>query len=357
MIKKIAVIPGDGIGPEIVAEAVKVLDTVAEKFRAEFEYEYVKVGGSAIDACGVPMPEGALDILKNSDSVLLGAVGGPKWDNLKSELRPEQALLAIRKGLGLFANVRPSKPFSALMDACPLRPDIADKGIDLVIVRELTGGLYFGKRGTSTGVDGRKQAFDTMEYSEEEIERIGRVAFAMAKRRRKKVASVDKANVLDTSRLWREVMHRLRDENPDIEYNEMYVDNCSMQLIRDPSQFDVIVTENMFGDILSDEASMLTGSIGMIPSMSCGYGSRALYEPIHGTAPDIAGQNIANPIATILSAAMMLKYSFDMNEGCETVEQAVKKVLNDGFATKDIMRTGRTFLTCTEMGEIIRKNI
>lgn len=356
MIKKIAVIPGDGIGPEIVTEAVKVLDTVAEKFKVEFKYDYVKVGGSAIDEYGTPMPEGVLSILKNSDSVLLGAIGGPKWDHIKSELRPERALLAIRKELGLFANVRPAKPFSALMDACPLRPDIAGKGIDLVIVRELTGGIYFGKRGTSTGAGG-KQAYDTMAYSEQEIERIGRLAFDMAKKRRKKLTSVDKANVLDTSKLWREVMHGLRDENPDIAYSEMYVDNCSMQLIRDPSQFDVIVTENMFGDILSDEASMLTGSIGMIPSMSCGYGSRALYEPIHGTAPDIAGQNIANPIATILSAAMLLKYSFNMDEASEAVEQAVEKVLNYGFATKDIMQCGRTCLTCTEMGEIIRKNI
>lgn len=357
MNKKIAVIKGDGIGPEIVGEAIKVLNKVADKLGHKFEYTDVLMGGCAIDATGVPLPQETIDICLASDSVLLGAVGGAKWDTLPGHLRPEAGLLKIRGSLGLFANIRPAKLFEPLADACPLKKEITQNGLDLVIVRELIGGAYFGKRWTETDDKGVKTATDSMTYSDFEVERIVRVAFEMARKRRKKLHSVDKANVLDSSRLWREVTHRVKEEYPDVEYNDILVDNCAMQLVRNPAQFDVLVTENLFGDILSDEASMITGSLGMIPSASLGEGSIGLYEPIHGSAPDIAGQNKANPIATILSAAMMLRYSFDMPDGADMIENAVNKALSDGYRTGDIMSDGMKRLSCTEMGDIICKNI
>lgn len=356
MNKKIAVIKGDGIGPEIVAEAEKVLNKVGEKFNHTFEYTDVLMGGCAIDATGVPLPQETVDICLKSDSVLLGAVGGPKWDTLPGHLRPEAGLLGIRGALKLFANIRPAKLLAPLADACPLKKEITDKGLDLVIVRELIGGAYFGKRETKTE-NGIKTATDSMTYSDFEVERICRVAFEMAKKRRGKLHSVDKANVLDSSRLWREVAHKVRDEYPEVEYADILVDNCAMQLVRNPGQFDVLVTENLFGDILSDEASMITGSLGMIPSASLGETSLGLYEPIHGSAPDIAGQNKANPIATILSAAMMLRYSFNMAKEADAVENAVNSVLEEGYRTADIMSEGMKMVSCSEMGTLISEKI
>lgn len=356
MIKKIAVLPGDGIGPEIVAEAIKVLDRIAEKFGHSFEYTYVDIGGCSIDKYGVPITEDGMNKCKESDSVLLGAVGGPKWDSCPSETRPEKALLAVRKELGLFANLRPTKLFAQLSDASPLKKEIVGNGIDLLIVRELTGGVYFGSRRTEE-VDGELVATDIMPYSEHEIERIGRVAFETAMKRNRKLHSVDKANVLDTSRLWRKIMHKLAEEYPEVEYNDILVDNTAMQLIKHPTQFDVIVTENMFGDILSDEASMLTGSIGMMPSASLSSGTLGMYEPIHGSAPDIAGLNIANPLGTILSAAMMLKYSFGMAEEAEAIENAVNKVLDDGYRTGDIMQEGCKKTSCSDMGTLVAERL
>lgn len=353
MDKKIAVIPGDGIGPEITAEAVKVLRAVASLFGHRFKFDSLPAGGCAIDLTGSPLPPATLEACGSADSVLLGAVGGPKWEGLPGHLRPERALLDIRRALGLYANIRPSTLFPPLKGACPLRADIADKGIDLVIVRELTGGLYFGSRGTSADEKGEKQAFDTLVYAEHEIERVARIAFSLAMKRRKKLVSVDKANVLDTSRLWREVLHRVKAGFPEVEYSDMLVDSCAMQLIRNPCRFDVIVTENMFGDILSDEASMLTGSIGLIPSMSLGEGTRGLYEPIHGSAPDIAGQNRANPVAAILSCAMMLRFSFGLENEARSVERAVEKTLCGGFATEDIAENGGKAVSCSEMGDMI----
>lgn len=352
---KLAVVKGDGIGPEIVTEAEKVLDKIGEKYGHTFEYTDVLAGGCAIDATGKPLPEETIETAKNADSVLLGAVGGPKWDTLPGELRPEKALLGLRSELGLFANIRPAKMHAALADACPLKPEISQGGLDLVIVRELTGGLYFGERGRR-GSSENEEAYDELKYSVSEIERIGRVAFNLAmKRDRKKVTSVDKANVIETSRLWRETMHRLVKEYPEVEYEDMLVDNCAMQLVRNPGQFDVIVTENMFGDILSDEASMTTGSIGMLPSSSLGEGTRGMYEPIHGSAPDIAGQNKANPIATILSVAMMLRDSFGLMDEAKAVEDAVTAVLNDGYRTADIMDEGGKLLGTKEMGDMVVK--
>lgn len=350
MEKKIAVIAGDGIGPEIVAQAVKVLDKVAEKYGHQFTYEPVDMGGIAIDRWGEPLPQAMLDKCLASDSVLLGAVGGPKWDTMPGHLRPEKGLLALRAGMGLYSNLRPAKLWQQLSAASPLK-DVS-KGIDFIVVRELIGGVYFGKHTTET-VDGQQVASDTMSYSEMEIERIGKIAFETARKRRKKVTSVDKANVLDTSRLWRAVMHRLAEQYPDVEYSDMLVDNAAMQLVKAPEQFDVIVTENMFGDILSDEASMLTGSIGMIPSSSMGEGTRGLFEPIHGSAPDIAGKDIANPVGTILSAAMMLKYSFGMEEESAAIEQAVHTVLDKGLRTGDTMAEGCTQVSCSQMGDAI----
>lgn len=347
----LAVVKGDGIGPEIVTEAEKVLDKIGEMFGHTFNYTDILAGGCAIDATGVPLPEESVRIAKESDSVLLGAVGGPKWDTLPGDKRPEKALLGLRSELGLFANIRPAKMYKALADACPLKPEISENGLDLVIVRELTGGLYFGERGRR---DNGEVAYDELKYSRAEIERIGRVGFELAKKRkRKKVTSVDKANVIETSRLWREVMHELSKEYPEVEFEDMLVDNCAMQLVRNPGQFDVIITENMFGDILSDEASMTTGSIGMLPSSSLGSTKLGMYEPIHGSAPDIAGKNVANPIATILSCAMMLRDSFDLLDEAECIENAVAEVLNSGYRTADIMSDGGKLLGTREMGDKI----
>lgn len=352
MKKHIAVLKGDGIGPEIVDQALLVLDAVAKKYGHEFTYTPVDIGGCSIDKHGVPITEEGMAICKGSDSVLLGAVGGPKWDNVDPSIRPEKALLAVRKELGLFANLRPTKLFPQLAEASPLKESIVGNGIDLLIVRELTGGVYFGKRRTEV-VNGEKVATDEMPYSEHEIERIGRVAFETARKRNKRVASVDKANVLDSSRLWRATMHRISEEYPDVAYSDILVDNTAMQLIKNPGQFDVIVTENMFGDILSDEASMLTGSIGMMPSASLSSGTLGMYEPIHGSAPDIAGMDLANPIGTVMSVAMMLRYSFDMIEEADAIEAAVNRVLDDGYRTADIWREGFVKVGCKEMGAAI----
>ena len=356
MEKKIAVIRGDGIGPEIVAEAIGVLDAVAAKFGHTFIYEEAPMGGNAIDAFGVSLPDASLTTCLNADSVLLGAVGGPKWDDQPPANRPEKGLLKLRAGMQLYTNIRPATMFQELSAACPLHADIAAKGIDFVVVRELIGGVYFGEHSTAE-VDGEQKATDIMAYSEHEIRRVAHVAFQMARKRRRKVTSVDKANVLDTSRLWRKVVTEVAKEYPDVELNHMYVDNAAMQMVRDPSQFDVVVTENLFGDILSDEASQITGSIGMIPSSSMGEGSRGLYEPIHGSAPDIAGQNKANPIGTILAAAMMLRYSFNMDAEADTVERAVAEVLRKGYRCGDIMQDGGILVGCREMGTAIQECI
>lgn len=357
MEKNIAVIKGDGIGPEIVGETIKVLDRVAGKYGHTFNYTYVLMGGIAIDETGVPLPKETVEKCIASDSVLLGAVGGPKWDKGEGGMRPEAGLLGIREALKLFANIRPAKLLKPLVSACPLKSDITDKGLDLVIVRELIGGAYFGERRTFIDENGHKTASDSMTYRDYEIDRICRVAFEMAKKRRGKVTSVDKANVLDSSRLWREISHKVAAEYPEIEFSDMLVDNTAMQLVRDPSQFDVIVTENLFGDILSDEASMITGSLGMIPSASLGEGALGLYEPIHGSAPDIAGQNKANPIAAVLSAAMMLRYSFDMSGEADAIEKAVDKALEEGLRTGDIMSEGKRLVSCSEMGDRIAELI
>lgn len=356
MNKKITVLPGDGIGPEIVAEAIKVLGKISEKFGHTFDYTYVDIGGCSIDKFGVPITDEGMALCKSADSVLLGAVGGPKWDSCPPAIRPEKALLAVRKELGLFANLRPTKLFKQLADSSPLKQEIVGNGIDLLIVRELTGGVYFGQRETKE-VNGELVALDYMPYSEHEIERIGRVAFETAMKRNKRLASVDKANVLDTSRLWRKTMTRLSAEYPEVTYTDILVDNTAMQLIKNPTQFDVLVTENMFGDILSDEASMLTGSIGMMPSASLSSGTLGMYEPIHGSAPDIAGMNIANPLGTILSAAMMLRYSFDMASEADAIEAAVNKVLDDGYRTGDIMQDGMKKVSCSEMGDLVAERV
>ena len=356
MNKNITLLKGDGIGPEIVDQAVKVLDAVAKKYGHVFNYTEVDIGGCSIDKFGVPITDEGMEKCKSADAVLLGAVGGPKWDGVDPSIRPEKALLAVRRELGLFANLRPTRLFAQLEDSSPLKQSIVGNGIDLMIVRELTGGIYFGKRYTEV-VDGEKVATDYMTYSEHEIERIGRVAFESALKRNKKLASVDKANVLDSSRLWRAVMHRLAQEYPAVEYSDILVDNTAMQLIKNPTQFDVIVTENMFGDILSDEASMLTGSIGMMPSASLSSGTLGMYEPIHGSAPDIAGMDIANPIGTVMSAAMMLRYSFDMMEEADAIEAAVNKALDEGYRTADIYKDGFNRVTCSEMGTILAANI
>lgn len=352
----ITVIPGDGIGPEIIREAKKVLDTVGKKYGHAFSYTEVLMGGVSIDAHGVPLTEEALQTAKESDSVLLGAVGGvvgkDKWYELPPNLRPEAGLLAIRKGLQLFANLRPAYLYEELKSACPLKESIADAGFDMIIVRELTGGLYFGERKTEV-VQGVETAIDTLKYDENEIRRIAIKAFEIARKRKKQVISVDKANVLDSSRLWHKIVEEVAKDYPDVTLTHMLVDNCAMQLVKDPKQFDVVVTENMFGDILSDEASMITGSIGMLPSASLAEGKFGLYEPSHGAAPDIAGQNLANPIATILSAAMMLRYSFDLDEEADAIEQAIKQVLKEGYRTGDIMADGQKQVSCSQMGDII----
>ncbi len=355
MKKNIAVIRGDGIGPEIVNEAIKVLDAVAKKYGHTFEYTDADMGGCAIDKYGDPLPQHELDKCLNADSVLLGAVGGPKWDSVPGNMRPEKGLLRIRAGMGVYSNNRPAKIWPQLADASPLKPEIVEKGIDFIIVRELIGGIYFGEHRTFE--DGERVSEDVMRYSESEIERIGRIGFETARKRRKKLCSVEKSNVLDTSRLWKSVIHRLAEEYPDVELSDMLVDNCAMQIVKNPAQFDVIVTENMFGDILSDEASMITGSIGMIPSSSLGAGSNGLYEPIHGSAPDIAGTDAANPIGTILSAAMMLRFSFDMPREADDIEEAVGKVLSGGFRTGDIMQSGMKKVKCSEMGSLIAQAV
>lgn len=347
----IAVIKGDGIGPEIVTEAQRVLERVGEMFGHRFRFTDVLMGGCAIDQTGVPLPDETVRVCKESDSVLLGAVGGPKWDTLPGPLRPEAGLLGIRSALGLYANLRPAVLYPALKDACALRADVAERGIDLLMVRELTGGIYFGQRGRRQGKTG-EEAFDTECYSVFEIERIVKTAFELARLRRKKVTSVDKANVLESSRLWRETVHRIAAQYPDVACADLLVDNAAMQLVRDPGQFDVLVTSNMFGDILSDEASMVTGSIGMLPSASLGEGSFGLYEPIHGSAPDIAGQGKANPIATILSAAMLLRYSLRLEKEANAVESAVTSVLEQGLRTPDIARGGKSVGT-RAMGDAV----
>lgn len=352
----IAVIRGDGIGPEIVDSALRVLDKIALKYGHVFRYEYCLMGGCAYDEYGVPLPEDTIKTALSSDSVLLGAVGSPKYDNLPGELRPESALLGIRKALELYTNLRPARLFPSLSDDCPLKGDITKSGFDILIVRELTGGIYFGDRGMRNGKYG-EEAYDTECYSRMEIERIVRAAFDAAGKRNSRVVSVDKANVLETSRLWRKIVHEISEEYPDIRCTDMLVDNAAMQLIKDPGQFDVIVTSNMFGDILSDEASQLTGSIGLLPSASLGDGKRGLYEPIHGSAPDIAGQNKANPIATILSASMMLRYSFGLNDEADDIDFAVNSVINKGYRTEDINKTGSVSLGCDGMTDLILKEI
>ena len=356
MKKNIAVIRGDGIGPEIVNQALLVLDKVAAKFGHEFTYTDVYMGGCAIDKFGDPLPEAELAKCVSSDSVLLGAVGGPKWNDVPGPMRPEKGLLRLRAGMGVYSNNRPARIWPQLADASPLKPEIVAKGIDFIIVRELIGGIYFGKHETIEK-DGQKVAIDELTYSEEEIRRIGRIGFETAQKRGKRLCSVEKSNVLDSSRLWKKVMHELASEYPDVELSDMLVDNCAMQIVKDPSQFDVVVTENMFGDILSDEASMITGSIGMIPSSSLGASSCGLYEPIHGSAPDIAGQDIANPIGTILSAAMMLRFSFDMAAEADAIEAAVSRVLDAGYRTGDIFSPGCTKVGCSEMGRLILENL
>ena len=345
----IALLRGDGIGPEIVDSAVEVLNKTAEKFGHTFNFTPYLIGGAAIDATGKPLPDETVEGCLASDSVLLGAVGGPKWDNLPGDQRPEKALLGIRAALGLFTNLRPAKLYKALKDSCPLRPDIVETGFDLMMVRELTGGIYFGERGRREGKYG-EEAYDTECYSKMEIERIAKVAFETARKRNKNVISIDKANVLESSRLWRATVHEIAKDYPDVTCTDMLVDNAAMQLVKNPAQFDVVVTSNMFGDILSDESSQITGSIGMLPSASLGSTKRGMYEPIHGSAPDIAGQNKANPIATILSASMMLRYSFDLDKEADTIDAAVDKFLEMGYRTADLAgNTGVKPLSTTEV--------
>lgn len=357
---KVAVIPGDGIGPEIVREAKKVLDKIGQKYGHTFDYQELLMGGCSIDAYGEPLTEETLAAAKENDSVLLGAVGGnvgqSNWYQLPPDKRPEAGLLKIRKGLELYANIRPAILFDELSGACPLKEELTEGGFDFVVMRELTGGLYFGERKTVTE-NGVRKAIDTLTYDENEIRRIAKWGFDVAMKRNKRVCSVDKANVLDSSRLWRQVVEEVAKEYPEVTLSHMLVDNCAMQLVRDPKQFDVILTENMFGDILSDEASMVTGSIGMLSSASLGATKLGLYEPSHGSAPDIAGQDKANPIATILSAAMMLRYSFDLEQEADDIENAVKQVLRDGYRTVDIMAEGKTQVGTIQMGDLIVERI
>ena len=348
MNKNIAVIRGDGIGPEIVGEALKVLDKIAQLYGHTFTYTDVDMGGCAIDKWGDPLPEEMLQKCVEADSVLLGAVCGEKWNGMPGHQRPEKGLLRLRAGMGVYSNNRPAKIWPQLAAASPLKPELVEKGIDFIIVRELIGGIYFGEHKTENGV-----ATDVLTYSEDEIRRIGRIGFETARKRNHKLCSVEKSNVLDSSRLWKKVMHELAAEYPDVELSDMLVDNCAMQIVKNPAQFDVIVTENMFGDILSDEASMITGSIGMIPSSSLGATSCGLYEPIHGSAPDIAGKDLANPIGTILSAAMMLRYSFDLPAEADAIERAVGRYLDQGYRTADIMQEGKEQVGCRRCGQLI----
>ena len=356
----IALIPGDGIGPEVVSAAVTVLDAVSEKYGHKFNFTEVYMGGCAIDKFGVPLPDETIDICKKSDAVLMGSIGGntttSPWYKRPANLRPEAGLLKIRKELGLFANLRPCLLYPQLSGACPLKVEISQKGFDMLIMRELTGGLYFGERKTEE-VDGVMTAIDTLSYNENEIRRIAIQAFEVAMKRSKKVTSVDKANVLDSSRLWRKIVNEVAQDYPEVTLEHMLVDNAAMQLVKDPAQFDVMVTENMFGDILSDEASMITGSIGMLPSASLNETKFGLYEPSGGSAPDIAGMDIANPIATILSAAMLLRYSLDMKDEPDAIEKAVSKVLDMNYRTGDIMSDGMTKVGCKEMAKLIAENI
>lgn len=349
---KVAVIPGDGIGPEVIEETVKVLNVVGDKYSHKFNYEYVLAGGIAIDEKGTPLPEETLEVCKNSDAVLLGAVGGPKWDDPTAKIRPEQALLGLRGGLNLYCNLRPAVLYSSLRDASPLKDSIIGDGIDICVIRELTGGIYFGER--ALWKEGEEEiATDTEKYSTSEVKRIAKIAFETAMKRNKKVTSVDKANILESSRLWRRVVEEVHKNYPEVTLEHMYVDNASMQLVRNPRGFDVILTSNIFGDILSDEASMITGSIGMLPSASLGENSFGMYEPIHGSAPDIAGKGVANPLATILSSAMMLKFTFGLVEEAELIEKAVEKVLEEGYRTGDIMSEGMKLIGTREMGELV----
>lgn len=348
----IALVQGDGIGPEVIAEAVKVLDKVGKKFGHTFTYNKVLAGGCAIDQVGECLPRETVDICKSSDAVLLGAVGGPKWDALPGDQRPERALLGLRKELGLFANLRPAMVFSQLSDASPLKPEIIEGGLDIVVVRELTGGIYFGEKGFKENTELGPAAYDVEQYAEEEVRRIAKVAFDMAMKRNRKVTSVDKANVLESSRLWRRVVAEVAKDYPEVELDNLYVDNAAMQLVRNPKQFDVLVTSNIFGDILSDEASQITGSIGMLPSASLATGNFGMYEPVHGSAPDIAGQNLANPIATILSAAMMLRYTFELSAEADAIEEAVNTFLEKGYRTPDIA-AGKEAVETVQAGTII----
>lgn len=348
MKKNIALVSGDGIGPEIIEVAKNVLEKIAKLYNHDFNFINVEMGGVALDKYGEPLPEAELKKCLESDSVLLGAVGGDKWNDLSVNLRPEKALLKLRSALEVYGNNRPAKIWPQLASASPLKKTIVEKGIDFIIVRELTGGIYFGEH----KIEG-DTAVDVLKYSKDEIERIGRIGFETAQKRNKKLCSVEKSNVLESSRLWKKTIHDLSKNYPDVELTDMLVDNCAMQIVKNPSQFDVIVTENMFGDILSDEASMITGSIGMIPSSSLGKTKRGLYEPIHGSAPDIAGQDKANPLGTVLSAAMMLRYSFDMDKEAQTIEKAVSDFLDDGFRTADIMEEGGTLVSCSTCGKIL----
>ncbi len=357
MQKNICLLPGDGIGPEIVSEAEKALNAIAQKFGHSFNFSTALIGGAAIDATGSPLPKETLDICLKSDAVFLGAVGGPKWDHMSNDTRPEKGLLQIRKELNLFANLRPATLFPELAGACLLRADIAQNGLDLIVVRELTGGIYFGEPRNIEERNGEQVGYNTMIYSESEIERIAKIAFETARKRRNKVCSCDKANVLETSRLWRDVVTRVHKDYADVELSHIYVDNAAMQLVRDPSQFDVIVTSNLFGDILSDEAAVITGSLGMLPSASLGSQAPGLFEPIHGSAPDIAGQDKANPLATILSAAMMLRLAFDASTEADCIEMAVRKVLQSGYRTGDIMEEGKKLVGTREMGDAVVENI
>ncbi|NCC25017.1 MAG: 3-isopropylmalate dehydrogenase [Deltaproteobacteria bacterium] len=353
----ICCLPGDGIGPEIVDQAVKVLDAVAEKFNHDFIRSEALIGGAAIDSTGGPLPDMTVRACRTADAVLLGAVGGPKWDELDPAIRPEKGLLGIRKALGLFANLRPATLFPELASACFLRPELVKNGLDILVVRELTGGVYFGTPKGEEIRNGERVAFNTMIYSESEVRRIARVAFEAARKRSKRLCSVDKANVLDVSRLWRAVVVETAKDYPDVELSHMYVDNAAMQLIRWPAQFDVIVTGNLFGDILSDEASVITGSIGMLPSASLGDGKAGLYEPIHGSAPDIAGQDKANPLATILSLAMMFRHSLNLPDEALAVETAVKSVLAAGWRTADIADSNDRVVGCERMGDLVRRAV
>lgn len=352
----ICVLSGDGIGPEVIEQGIKVLNAVSKKYDVKFNYNYALIGGVAIEEKGVPLPDETLEIAKKSDAVYLGAVGDWKYDTIELHLRPERALLGIRKALGLYANLRPAVVYPELVDSSPLKKELVE-GADIMIIRELTGGAYFGEPKGIEERNGQKVGFNNMIYTETEIERIAKVAFEVARKRNKKLCSVDKANVLDVSRLWREVIIRVSKDYPDVELSHMYVDNAAMQIIRQPKQFDTIVTENLFGDILSDEASMLPGSLGLLASASLSESGIAMYEPCHGSAPDFKGQNRLNPIATILSAAMMLKYSFNMDQAADDIERAVLKALQDGYRTEDIMSEGKTHVGTSEMGDVIASNV